>query len=267
MPPPKPTIPPAAKPRYGKNFDPWNSSGTGHQRPDNTPGSSTGWRESRSRKLTSQFRAGGSGGQRLGDTWGPGAEGFDKGIGAVVEEPKGRSVIDMLMRPASRESTPKLTEEVGKGEVEHEEAEEKEAKKGIFQGVVVYVNGSTFPHISDHKLKQVLSENGGQMAIHLGRRKVTHVIVGRPNSAGYGAGGGLAGGKLDKEIRKMRGVGVKFVGVEWVLESLKACKRLPEARFVDLKVVPKSQRSVYGLYAKQPPMDDEIHGTTMKKTT
>ncbi|KAJ3521960.1 hypothetical protein NM208_g13066 [Fusarium decemcellulare] len=67
----------------------------------------------------------------------------------------------------------------------------------------------------------------------------------------WGAGGGLAGGKLEKEIRKTGGCGVKFVGAEWVLESLKAGKRLPEARFSNMKVAPKAQGSVYGLFSKQ----------------
>jgi hypothetical protein len=107
-----------------------------------------------------------------------------------------------------------------------EEAADKAAqqqRRRIFDGVVVYVNGSTFPLVSDHRLKQILSENGGNMSLHLGRRKVTHVILGRPAGGvaaatargGRGAGGGLAGGKLEKEIRRIGGCGVKFVGVEW----------------------------------------------------
>lgn len=132
--------------------------------------------------------------------------------------------------------------------------EQKESERGqprkLFEGVVVYVNGSTHPLISDHKFKHVLAENGGKMSMHLGRKQVTHVIVGRPAGRGAGAGGGLAGGKLQKEIQKVGGCGMKFVGVEWVLESLKAGKRLPEARFSNLKIASKGQQSVYGLYSK-----------------
>lgn len=36
-----------------------------------------------------------------------------------------------------------------------------------------------------------------------------------------------------------------------VLESLKAGRRLPEARFSNMKIAPKGQSSVYGLYSKQ----------------
>jgi hypothetical protein len=90
-----------------------------------------------------------------------------------------------------------------------------EKKRKIFDNLVIYVNGSTHPIISDHKLKHLLAENGARMSFHLGRRQVTHVILGRPAAGSVGAGGGLAGGKLEKEIRRVGGVGVKYVGVEW----------------------------------------------------
>lgn len=90
---------------------------------------------------------------------------------------------------------------------------------GIFAGLTVYINGSTAPLISDHKLKHVLASNGASVAIALGRRSVTHVVLGTPSSqGGAGAGGGLAAGKMQKEIIKKRGgggAGVRYVGVEW----------------------------------------------------
>lgn len=89
-------------------------------------------------------------------------------------------------------------------------------KKEIFDGLVIYINGSTHPLISDHKLKHVLAENGARMSLHLGRRQVTHVILGKlSGSSGRGAGGGLSGTKIEKEIRRVGGCGVKYVGVEW----------------------------------------------------
>ena len=84
------------------------------------------------------------------------------------------------------------------------------------------------------------------MSIHLGRRQITHVILGKPCGSGEsnGAGGGLAATKIQKEIKTIRGCGVKYVGVEWyailsnvtylfltdgtkcrVLESIKSGKR------------------------------------------
>ncbi|KAL5085178.1 hypothetical protein Trisim1_010855 [Trichoderma cf. simile WF8] len=274
-------------------WDPWNSSATGHQRAETQPG--TGWRHSRTRKLNSQFRAGdGSGGQRLSDTWGAGAEnpvvaGHDKAKNTRTsgDRSSGRSsggqgdnnktsVVDMLTRPGLMRETldsrrPNGPEARGKSvlgaqttaedALMHQrrlEDEEKQKKsqanpRKLFDGVTVYVNGSTFPLVSDHRLKQLISENGGNMSLNLGRRKVTHVILGRPNGSteGKGTGGGLAAGKLEKEIRKIGGCGVKFVSVEWVLQSLQEGKRLPEARFSNLKMAAKAQNSVYGLYSKQ----------------
>ncbi|TLD28577.1 hypothetical protein PspLS_03606 [Pyricularia sp. CBS 133598] len=133
---------------------------------------------------------------------------------------------------------------------------EKKPRSGIFDGLVIYVNGSTHPLISDHKLKHVLAENGARMTIHLGRRQVTHVILGCPAASSAqskgisGAGGGLAAGKLEREIRRVGGCGVKFVGVEWILESVKAGRRLPEARFVGLKMAPGGQQSVYDTFSR-----------------
>lgn len=98
------------------------------------------------------------------------------------------------------------------------------AKKGgkkILTGTTIYINGSTMPHISDHRLKSLLVAHGAEVAISLARRSVTHVIVGKPNAgpagsgAGSGAGGGLAAGKLQKEIARAGCRGVKVVGVEW----------------------------------------------------
>jgi hypothetical protein len=103
-----------------------------------------------------------------------------------------------------------------KKEDELKEQKSANRQKGIFDGLVVYVNGSTYPLVSDHKLKQLLAENGGRIALHMGRKQLTHVVLGRPNGApGAGAGGGLAGGKMEKEIRRIGRRGIKYVGVEW----------------------------------------------------
>lgn len=102
-----------------------------------------------------------------------------------------------------------------KKEDDLKEQERLNRKKRIFDGLVIYINGSTHPLISDHKLKQLLAENGARLSINLGRRSVTHVILGTPSSHAHGAGGGLAGGKIEKEIRRVGGCGVKYVGVEW----------------------------------------------------
>jgi hypothetical protein len=100
MPPPKSTVPPAAQPKFGDHFDAWNSSSTGHQRAENRLGGSTGWRQSRSSKLSYQFKSGGTGGKRISDTVGAGSENWDEKAKALitkgVREKAKCSVGDML---------------------------------------------------------------------------------------------------------------------------------------------------------------------------
>ncbi|KAK8139609.1 hypothetical protein PG984_000732 [Apiospora sp. TS-2023a] len=266
----------AAQPQFGASFDPWNSSSSGHQRAENRLGASTGWRDSRNAKLHSQFRGDA---RRVSDAVGAGARDWDPKVQAVVPpELRARarcSVADMLAKPGTMQRrvdtatgapnkrgqspTTKTTEEqerpaeyAEKADDEGSQAspDQEEGPGRLFAGVVIYVNGSTHPQISDHKLKHVLAKHGGRLSSHLGRKQVTHVILGRPIGGGGGSGGGLAGSKLQKEIQKVRGAAVKFVGVEWILESIKAGKRLPEARFSNLKVASKGQQSVFRPYSK-----------------
>ena len=95
----------------------------------------------------------------------------------------------------------------------------------IFRGLKIYLNGSTAPLISDYKLKQLFAQHGGNPSISLGRRTVTHVII------GDGCGGGLASGKIEKEITTVGGKGIKFVTAQWVLDSIGKGIRQPEARY------------------------------------
>jgi BRCA1-like protein len=234
MPPQKTPLPPAAKPNHGKVFDPWNSSATGHQRPDMRPG--LGWRDSRNKKLMSQFVAGHSGGARQSDTYGAGSEDFDEKLGMVVPKVvRARaklSVRDMLVRPGSMKEAMDANRTAASSsnpnanttdtatiqpstQGEADDGEPPRATRKLFDGVVVYINGSTAPLVSDHKIRRILADNGAKISLHLGRRKVTHVIVGKPASGSLGSGGGLAGGKLEKEIKKIGGCGVRFVGTEW----------------------------------------------------
>ena len=121
----------------------------------------------------------------------------------------------------------------------------------IFANLTFYVNGSTAPHISDHKLKHLLSLHGGNLSISLGRKSVTHVIIGKPGSAGSGCGGGLAGMKIQKEISRQRGKALHFVTAEWVVQSAKEGKRLAESRFEGMKLAPKGVSGIAGMFAKQ----------------
>jgi hypothetical protein len=103
---------------------------------------------------------------------------------------------------------------------------ENKSSKKIFHSLTFFINGSTFPLISDHKLRHIVAEHGGALSISLARRSVTHVIIAAPSdlsSAGTSSGarctggGGLSAAKLQKEIKTAagKGKGVKFVGVDW----------------------------------------------------
>jgi hypothetical protein len=116
----------------------------------------------------------------------------------------------------------------------------------IFTSLTFYINGSTAPSISDHKLKHLLSLHGGHLSISLGRKSVTHVIIGKPGSAGEGCGT-----KIQKEIARQRGKAPYFVTAEWVVQSAKAGKRLAESRFEVMKLAPKGVGGIAGLFAKQ----------------
>ena len=225
MAPPHPTLPPAANPSR-KLFDPWNSSSTGHQRADNRLAGSTSWRVSRTTKLAQQFKAGPGGGKRLYDTVGAGSKDFGKDgrkengdweTGAVGLREKGWQDVRGLLGPDKKpiaSSGREVPEKVQP--TENTEDESKcPAEKKIFTGLCIYINGSTSPMVGDHKLKQLLAQHGARISIALGRRSVTHVILGTPNGATGGAGGGLAAGKIQKEIKRIRGCGVKYVGVDW----------------------------------------------------
>ena len=119
----------------------------------------------------------------------------------------------------------------------------------IFVGLTIYINGSTAPLVSDHRLKQLLAQHGANVFISLGRRTVTHVILGEKDKGG----GSLAAGKLQKEVARIGGKGLKYVGARWVLESIKFGKRLPEVDFQVVHLAQRGQKSVYGMFegAKQ----------------
>ncbi|GIJ98899.1 hypothetical protein Aspvir_001021 [Aspergillus viridinutans] len=273
MPPPTPTN------HY--IFDPWNSSATGHQRAENPYSNTTSWRETRRAKLAIQFAGdttkinsgSGNGGEGRGEwKWLSAAEAHRNQLGC-------RDIRTMMGTSKKRASTSASASTIDedenggkckKGKTEREilcqtppepepiifklqdEDDNEGGERKILAGTTIYINGSTMPHISDHRLKSLLVSHGAQVAISLARRSVTHVIVGKPNAgpgAGAGAGGGLAAGKLQREIARGGWRGVKVVGVEWVLESIKAGKRLSEGRFA-MDLAPGGQRSVMGMFRR-----------------
>lgn len=108
MPLPNP-VPPPAQPKFGGRFDAWNCSSTGHQRAENRLSGSTGWRQSRSSKLSYQFKSGGTGGPRISDQVGAGSENWDEKAKALipkdVRERAKVSVQDMLTGNCKRKAS------------------------------------------------------------------------------------------------------------------------------------------------------------------
>lgn len=102
--------------------------------------------------------------------------------------------------------------------------------KPLFTNLTFYINGSTYPTISDHKLKQLIVQHDGALALTLARRQVTHVVVGALSKEGGGAGGGLAGGKIQREVMRRggRGAGVRYVKAGWIVECVKRGRRVGE---------------------------------------
>ncbi|EXJ80158.1 hypothetical protein A1O1_08300 [Capronia coronata CBS 617.96] len=288
MPPYRPNLPPPPEPTR-TYFDPFNSSSTGHQRAENRLSGSTSWRDSRSYKLTHQFRdSSGRGGDRhLSDLVGAGSEKFGKDgrkenggweVGAPGLREKRWQDIRSLMAGNRKRSFRSLEEEsdvqakrpkssAGPGSVTEirdiGQLKESVATAGtsqetkdttsstarypqIFRDLNIYLNGSTAPIISDHKLKHLFAQHGGGSSISLGRRTVTHVIVGN------NCGGGLASGKIQKEVTLVGGKGIKYVTVHWILDSIEKGIRQPEARYAPANLQDRiggsGQTSVRGMF-------------------
>ncbi|KAF2664621.1 hypothetical protein BT63DRAFT_429383 [Microthyrium microscopicum] len=152
----------------------------------------------------------------------------------------------------------------------------------ILRGAVIYINGSTYPLIGDHQLRKMIALHGGNTSLALGRKTVTHVILTHKDpphkpaqpplaslfyqtgtfppastttqtdatmqSSFLAAGGGLAAGKIRKEVQQRKAPAIKYVTAHWVLESIKAGKRLPESRFADWRFVEKGQKDVRAFF-------------------
>ncbi|EXJ63204.1 hypothetical protein A1O7_03651 [Cladophialophora yegresii CBS 114405] len=120
----------------------------------------------------------------------------------------------------------------------------------IFRNLSMYLNGSTAPLISDHQLKHLFVQHGGNTSIALGRRTVTHVILGNELC------GGLSSRKIDKEAKLVRGLGkgVKYVTAQWVVDSVEKGVRQPESRYVPKGVEGRlggsGQASIRGMFTQ-----------------
>jgi hypothetical protein len=277
-----------------KIFDPWNLNSAGHQKAENALGGTIAWRESRENKLYNQFRAGKSGGRRVADLVGAGATGSGKigdWIKGLKQDSKQPTIRECLATGRQRRSQrisqrqvipltkpPSLgnpSQPLASSPPDQSPTSQPSATLNptIFANVVIYINGSTLPLISDHAIRQLIVQHGGRTSIALLRKTVTHVIL-TPKAAAPAtapdappstlaaeirgldreralrqvtAGGGLAAGKVAREVvlgGSGRGERVLYVSPAWVLDSVKAGRRLSERNYMDWRFVAARQGSV-----------------------
>ncbi|KAI5776642.1 hypothetical protein EDC01DRAFT_681870 [Geopyxis carbonaria] len=120
--------------------------------------------------------------------------------------------------------------------------------KDIFANCSIYISGSTAPTISDHSLKLLLSAHGAHISTILKRKSTTHIIVGYKGAIGSGAGGGLAAKKLHSEISGRKINRLKYVNVQWALDSVRSGKRLSESRYSSQDIRGGTQKSLVDLF-------------------
>lgn len=271
-----------------ERFDPWNSVSTGHQKDgSNRLAGSTSWRQSRTAKLAAQFRGGLGGGRRVVDAvgagrpdggWQAGADGLQRVTGCADVREMLKNSGSKVTKPGTRLATKSSagqdhTQREGSTKRRHEDdaaqpsggTDQRKRSRKVFDGLCFYINGSTAPTVSDHRLKHLIAENGGQVAIGLARKTVTHVVLGAPrdascpsggtsNNGGHGrCGGGLSAAKLQNEVRRIGGQPVKYVTAEWVLASLNSGRRAPDSTGLaqPLRFTSSSaQKTLTGMFGK-----------------
>ncbi|KAL4889800.1 hypothetical protein BDV59DRAFT_204988 [Aspergillus ambiguus] len=228
-------------------FDPWNSASTGHQHTRSPVTNNPHWQRLREQRLAAQFqpaapRASPDYREQTGRPCDESREPGQRDIRSMFKADKGVDAIQpQQSKPAPTQPQPP-EQHLRPSKTDAPERGPPETPKQIFQGITVYLNAPGHPLLSDHKLRHLLVTHGATVSLALTRR-VTHVLVGRPNagSGRGGGGGGLAAGKLQREIARGGSRAVKVVFVEWVMESVRAEKRLAEARFA-MHVAAQGQR-------------------------
>ncbi|GES66165.1 BRCA1 C Terminus (BRCT)-domain-containing protein [Aspergillus terreus] len=230
-------------------FDPWNSASSGHQHARSPGTNNPHWQHVREQRLADQFRPHTKASSREQGEWvwthedQPRIPG-QRDIRSMFKVNKGESTLPQTDSKPTPEPRPQLQSQTPslKPSKRPEPVSQAQAKQ-IFQGTTVYLNAPSHPLLSDHKLKHLLVTHGAAISLALTRR-VTHVLVGKPNAgAGKGCGGGLAAGKLQREIARAGSRAVKVVFVDWVVESVKAEKRLAESRFA-MHVAAQGQKAL-----------------------
>ncbi|KAI9098345.1 BRCT domain-containing protein [Phlyctochytrium arcticum] len=99
-------------------------------------------------------------------------------------------------------------------------AEQAPAKQSnLFHGAVFYLNGYLGSAVSDLHLRDLVYIHGGSIALGLALRTVTHMVC-----------TSLAGGKKQKLLTRRKN-GLKIVSPEWILDSVKNKRRMPEVNY------------------------------------
>ncbi|OWZ24682.1 DNA binding protein [Phytophthora megakarya] len=115
----------------------------------------------------------------------------------------------------------KKCEQARSGKHDKEKVKEFPVQSNIFKGCRIVFNGRT-GKVSSYYLAKLVQEHGGNVASAMTATRVTHMV-----------GSNLSGSKADKVLK--RSGKVKFVSPEWILQSVKRKKRLPEFEFLVYK--------------------------------
>ncbi|KAL5365782.1 hypothetical protein BJX96DRAFT_159745 [Aspergillus floccosus] len=213
-------------------FDPWNSASSGHQHARSPGTNNPHWQHVREQRLADQFQPRTKGSSRKKGEWiwtneDRPQESGQRDIRSMFKVNKGESSIQQT-ESDGKKPTPEPRPEQPQPQAQSPSLQPskrpnlhpKAQAKQIFQGTTVYINAPSHPLLSDHKLKHLLVTHGATISLALTRR-VTHVLVGKPNAgAGKGCGGGLAAGKLQREIARAGSRAVKVVFVDWYVPVL-----------------------------------------------
>ncbi|KAI5821480.1 hypothetical protein BZA77DRAFT_7029 [Pyronema omphalodes] len=197
----------------------YHSSSTGHQ-VGNGVSKPTSWHKARETKLNLQLKK-----SHISSS---------TDLLSLVARSKDSTIatnIPNISNSSSSASSKNPTDSTTKAETPENTATENEINKQIFSGCSIYISGMTQPHIGDHALKQLLVKHGAQVSTYIRATKDTHIIIGEEAKVGSGAGGGLGAGKIQKLAQTRKLVGLKFVSVHWVLDSVKAGRRLSEGAY------------------------------------
>ncbi|KNE55946.1 hypothetical protein AMAG_01798 [Allomyces macrogynus ATCC 38327] len=102
------------------------------------------------------------------------------------------------------------------------------ARSKIFAGLVFSIDGYTGPDVGDLKLRRLIVEHGGHLRVHFAVSRTTHVVA-----------TSLAGSKMHQALTTRRtssrstvNRACVFVMPTWVLDSIAAGRRLPEADYL-----------------------------------